>query len=122
MAKPILKLAAVSNLLFRQSHFLETGDEEVFPAVKKDVIMLLAKGKILLDTKNSSIVYTAPQIIYLKQKIGVSVKALTENSVVYAILPIKLDSEEGFVAPEDSLKTPELFDILNDLVLKDENS
>lgn len=122
MSNAIANLAAVSNLVFKQLHFLSVGDKEDLLALKKDSVILLAKGKVLFITKQDSKEYVAPQILYVKAFVEHTVESLTDNTVLYIVLPININPEEGFIDYKNSIKTRELLHLINGLSHKNENS
>ena len=115
-----VNVAAVANLLFKQLHFLNSNDEEELLALKKASVMLLAKGKILFTTETISKEYVAPQILYVNAFVKHTVKALSDNTVLYTVLPINVENE--FVDYNNSVKTFELLNILNEITCKNESN
>jgi hypothetical protein len=122
MTKPVVNLAAISNLVFKQMHFLSANDKEDLIALNKDSVILLARGKVLFTTDNATKEHVAPQILYVKARLKHSIESLTDNAVLYVVLPIKIDPEAGFVDYKNSVKTKELLDSINELVCQDESN
>lgn len=122
MSKPVVHASAVSNLVFKQVHFLSGGDEDNFAPLKKDYVILLAKGKVLLSSKDKTQEHCAPQILYVNAYKEVTVKATTNNTVLYVVIPLKIDPDLGFVGYENSDKTYQLLESINNVVYKDEHN
>lgn len=120
MSQIKVSIGCVANLFVRQMHFAEVGDLEMGHAHSFDHFTLLAKGRLAVKIKDEVTEFVAPQIIFIKAELRHELTALSENTVVYCIHPLR-DSLTGDILEEAMVpKSKELYDLLASLVVKEE--
>jgi hypothetical protein len=92
MAAPKVNIGTVSNILVRQMHFESIGDSEDAYQNTHDHLTLLAKGTLKVSIGDSTTVYEAPSMIFIKSNMNYTLTAETPNTVTYCIYGIRDDA------------------------------
>lgn len=118
MSQPVVKIGCVKNLFSRQMHFEKSGDAEQGHAHSFDHLTLLAKGKLRVRINDNVTDFTAPEMIFIKAELKHELTALTDNTVAYCIHALREESGD-ILSPDMVPKSPELYDLLSKLVIKE---
>jgi quercetin dioxygenase-like cupin family protein len=119
MSDPVIAMGVCANMFVRQIYFESASDAEQGHKHEFDHMTLVAKGKVLVEIDDKTTEFTAPAMIYIRAEIVHKITALTDNSVIYCIHPLRDANKSGdIIAPDMVPNGSELREILNNMIVR----